>query len=155
MGFSPGQICFSHFTQLEWNVNNCIVKLIQTLKITKTIILFTMTKFYISSNNKLILNLERNFLEVGNQRINIWVMFTHRLAQMMKSMCNTSKLKYPGVKGRKYLCAFNHVRSSIIKQKKNVVVHDTIWPNILYSRIKCLSNCGTVDAQITKMLLYS
>ena len=37
----------SHFTLLKCNVKNCIVNLIQTLKITETIILFKMTKYYI------------------------------------------------------------------------------------------------------------
>ena len=32
------KICFSHITLLEWNVKNCFVKLIQTLKINKNII---------------------------------------------------------------------------------------------------------------------
>ena len=29
---TEGKICFSHFTLLEWNVKNCFVKLIKTLK---------------------------------------------------------------------------------------------------------------------------
>ena len=34
VGLNPteGKICFSHFTLLEWNVKNCFVKLIKTLK---------------------------------------------------------------------------------------------------------------------------
>ena len=37
VGSNPieGKICFSHFTLLEWNVKNCFVKLIKTLKINK------------------------------------------------------------------------------------------------------------------------
>ena len=37
------KICFSHFTQLEWNVKNCFVKLIQFR--TVTIELVTLAKF--------------------------------------------------------------------------------------------------------------
>ena len=35
VGSNPteGKICFSHFTLLEWNVKNCFVKLIKTLKV--------------------------------------------------------------------------------------------------------------------------
>ena len=35
MGSNPteGKICFSHFILLGWNVKNCFVKLIKTLKI--------------------------------------------------------------------------------------------------------------------------
>ena len=40
LGLNPaeGKICFSHFTLLEWNVKNCFVKLIKTIKINKIII---------------------------------------------------------------------------------------------------------------------
>ena len=32
---TEGKICFSRFTLLEWNVKNCFVKLIKTLKINR------------------------------------------------------------------------------------------------------------------------
>ena len=37
VGSNPteGKICVSHFTLLEWNVKNCFVKLIETLKINR------------------------------------------------------------------------------------------------------------------------
>ena len=42
MGSNPteGKICFSHFTLLEWNVKNCFVKLIKTLKILYVVVQF-------------------------------------------------------------------------------------------------------------------
>ena len=37
VGSNPteGKNCFSHFTLLEWNMKNCFVKLIKTLKINR------------------------------------------------------------------------------------------------------------------------
>ena len=50
VGSNPneGKICFSHFTLLEWNVENCFVKLIKPLKINR--------KNYFVWNDDILLN---------------------------------------------------------------------------------------------------